>query len=119
MRNSLHRYSKYVLGLLVLVVALSLIFWGGEVGFHRPGVVEAKITQEPIVFDKANPQITMRKIEKLGVVSLKREAHPRSHHSRHYWVHFRFDREDPVKVVSLDEGLSKLRWEKNKIESPE
>jgi hypothetical protein len=60
-------------------------------------------------FDKANPQMTRKQIEKLGVLSLKRESHPRSHHCRQYWVHFRFDGSDPVRVVSLEEGLAKLQ----------
>lgn len=60
-------------------------------------------------FDKANPQNTMEQIVKLGVVSLKRRAHAASHSCRHYWVHFRFDANDPIRVVSLEEGLAKLR----------
>ncbi|MGB7062820.1 MAG: hypothetical protein WBF13_10785 [Candidatus Zixiibacteriota bacterium] len=65
-------------------------------------------------FDKANPQIMMREVLGLGVLSLKKEAHAQSHSCRHYWVHFRFNEEDPVKVVSLEEGLAKLRIMSNR-----
>lgn len=64
MKNSFRRYSKYALGFFVFIFALSLIHWIGEGGFYRPGEVEAKITNETIIFneetialDKANPQI--------------------------------------------------------------
>ncbi len=62
MKNYFSRYSKYALGLFVFIVALSFIHWIGDGGFLRPGVVksgvaEAKITQETIPFDRANPQI--------------------------------------------------------------
>lgn len=70
-------------------------------------------------FDKANPQTTMQQIEKLGVISLKRRAHPRSHSCRHYWVHFRFNEDDPIQMVSLEEGLAKLRRPDNRGECSE
>ncbi len=57
MKNSSYRYSKYVLGLWVFIVALSLIYWIGDTGLIRPEVVEAKITQEPSVYDKTHPEI--------------------------------------------------------------
>ena len=64
MRNSFRRCFKYALGFFVFIFALSLIHWIGEGGFYRPGEVEAKITNETIIFneetialDKANPQI--------------------------------------------------------------
>jgi len=71
--------------------------------------ISKKTLQHLPGLDKANPQKTMQKIIDIGVLSLRREAHPDSHHCRHYWVHFRFDEKDPVKVVSLDEGLLKLK----------
>lgn len=67
-------------------------------------------------FDKANPQIAMREIVDLGVLSLKRRAHPASHHCRQYWVHFDFDENDPFKVVSLDEGLLRLNESERGVE---
>lgn len=70
--------------------------------------ISKKTLQHLSGFDKANPQIAMQKLEELAVVSLKRQAHPRSHHCRQYWIHFPFDEEDSLKVVSLDEGLSKF-----------
>ena len=70
--------------------------------------ISKKTLQRLPGFGKANPQIAMRRIEELGIVSLKRRAHPQSHHCRHYWIHFAFDEEDSLKVVSLDEGLAKL-----------
>ena len=70
--------------------------------------ISKKTLQHLSGFDKANPQIAMQKLEELGVVSLKRQAHPESHHCRQYWIHFSFDEEDSLKVVSLDEGLAKL-----------
>jgi hypothetical protein len=58
MRNS----SKYALGLLIFMFVLSLVCWIGDGSFHS--LAQAKITQEtiisdeePIVLDKANPQI--------------------------------------------------------------
>jgi hypothetical protein len=51
------RYSKYALGLFAFIFSLSLILWIGSGGYFRPSGVEAKITKETIVFDKANPQI--------------------------------------------------------------
>jgi len=80
---------------------------GFQKNFHCD--ISKKTLQHLPGFDKANPQITMQKIEELAVVSLKRQAHPRSHHCRQYWIHFPFDEEDPIKVVSLDEGLAKLK----------
>ncbi|MCK4485522.1 MAG: hypothetical protein KAU38_02030 [Desulfobacterales bacterium] len=57
MKNYSSRYSKYALGLFVFILTLSLVHWIGNSGFLRPGVVGAKITQQTIVFDKANPQV--------------------------------------------------------------
>jgi hypothetical protein len=57
MKNSSRRYFKYAVGLFVFIFALSLIYWMAGNGFVRPGVVEAKITQETPVFDEDNPQI--------------------------------------------------------------
>lgn len=57
MKSSFGRYSQYVLGLLVLIAALSLFLWMGHSGFLRPRAVEAKITPETVFFDRANPQI--------------------------------------------------------------
>ena len=71
--------------------------------------ISKKTLQHLPGFDKANPQKTMQKIIDLGVLSLKREAHPDSHHCRQFWVHFKFEENDPVKVMSLDEGLFKLK----------
>jgi|GEM_PF-3589397 len=70
--------------------------------------ISKKTLQHLPGFDKDNPQKAMQKIIELGVLSLKREAHHESHRCRQYWVHFRFDEKDPVKVVSLDEGLLRL-----------
>jgi len=57
MKNSFPRYSKYALGLFVFVLAFSLIYWAGGGNFLRPAGVEAKITQETIPLDKANPHV--------------------------------------------------------------
>ena len=64
MKNHSSRYSKYALGLFVFIFTLSLVHWIGNSGFLRPGVGEAKVTQEspafgeePVVFDRANPAI--------------------------------------------------------------
>ena len=58
MRHHFSRYTKYVLGLFVFIFALSLIHWTGDSGFLRPGVAEAKITQETrAVVSKDNPLI--------------------------------------------------------------
>jgi len=57
MKISFRHYVKYAVGLLVFIAAFSLIHWVGSSGFLRPGVVEAKITQETAVFDKAHPEI--------------------------------------------------------------
>lgn len=70
-------------------------------------------------FDKANPQIMMREVLGLGVLSLKKEAHAQSHSCKHYWVHFRFNGDDPIWEVSLEEGLAKLRRLNNRGEESE
>lgn len=61
MKKYFSHYSKYVLGLFVFILALSFIYWIGNGEFLRPSVVEAKVTQgtteEPVVFERANPQI--------------------------------------------------------------
>lgn len=57
MKISFRHYVKYALGILVFIAAFSLIHWVGSSGSLRPGVVEAKITQETAVFDKAHPEI--------------------------------------------------------------
>jgi hypothetical protein len=71
--------------------------------------ISKKTLQHLPGFDKAYPQKTLQKIIKLRVLSLKREAHPESHNCRQFWVHFSFDDSIPIKVVSLDEGLLKLK----------
>jgi hypothetical protein len=68
-----------------------------------------KTFQHLLGFDKAYPHITRQKIEDLGILSLKKDAHPDSNHCREYWIHFQFDEDDPIKVISLDEGLLKLK----------
>ncbi len=64
MRNSFRNYHKYVSGLFVFVLALSLTQLLGNDGFLGQGVAEAKVIQEKgvfdeetVAFDKANPQI--------------------------------------------------------------
>jgi hypothetical protein len=71
--------------------------------------ISKKTLQHLPGFGKREPQVTMRKIEGLGLLSLKRRAHPQSHHCRQFWVHFKFEENDPLKVVSLDEGLLLLQ----------
>jgi hypothetical protein len=57
MRYSFRHYSKYapVLFLFILALLFTQLLVNG--GFLGQGVVEAKISQETIAFDKANPQI--------------------------------------------------------------
>lgn len=57
MKIFFHKYFKYVLSFMSLIAVSSLIYWVGSSGFFRPGVVEAKITQETAIFDKAHPEI--------------------------------------------------------------
>ncbi len=57
MRYSFRHYSKYAPVLFVFILALSLTQLLINGGFLGQGVVEAKISQETIAFDKANPQI--------------------------------------------------------------
>jgi hypothetical protein len=80
--------------------------------------ISKKTLQHLPGFDKANPQIIMKKILDLELLSLKRKAHPESHHCRQYWVHFKFDENDPTKVVSLDEGLLLLEHVRREISEP-
>ncbi|MDP3025893.1 MAG: hypothetical protein Q8O10_10235 [candidate division Zixibacteria bacterium] len=76
--------------------------------------IPKKTFQQLVGFDKANPQIMRRKIEALGLLSLKKKAHPDSNHCAEYWVHFQFDENDPVKVASLNEGLLLLERSEKK-----
>jgi hypothetical protein len=64
MKRPLHRYSKYVLGFLVFLAALSFIHWTGHGDLFTPGTVEAKVIQDTPVFDEgtvafdiANPYV--------------------------------------------------------------
>lgn len=64
MKKSLHRYSKYVLGFIVFLAALSFINWAGYGDLFTPGTVEAKVVRETpvfdegtVAFDKANPHV--------------------------------------------------------------
>jgi len=57
MKTPFSRHSKYALGLFVFILAISLIYWAGGGNFLRPAGVEAKITQETIPLDKANPHV--------------------------------------------------------------
>jgi hypothetical protein len=55
MRNYFHRYSKFALGIFVLIAALSLIHWIGDSGYIRPSGLEAKVVVEPNVLDEEMP----------------------------------------------------------------
>jgi hypothetical protein len=57
MKISFRHWVKYAFGILVFIAAFSLIHFVGSSGSLRPGVVEAKITQETAIFDKAHPEI--------------------------------------------------------------
>ena len=64
MKNSSRRYSKYALGIFAIIFTLSAILWNGNGGLYRPDAVEAKLTQQTVVFDegtvafdRANPHI--------------------------------------------------------------
>jgi hypothetical protein len=64
MKRSSNRYSKYVLGFIVLLVALSFTHWTGYGDFFTPGNAEAQVIQETpvfdegtVAFDKANPHV--------------------------------------------------------------
>lgn len=66
-------------------------------------------------FDRSNPKSTLSRIIDLGLISLKRNAHPAAHKCREYWVLFPFNESDPARVVSLDEAKNLLRsqWQAN------
>jgi len=56
--------SKYIVGVFVFILSLSIIHWAGDNRFLKSGVAEAKITQatgdigkETVVLDKNNPKI--------------------------------------------------------------
>jgi hypothetical protein len=57
MKVSFNRYIKCIFIILVFTAMFFLINWGASNGFLRTVIVEAKITQETTVFDRAHPEI--------------------------------------------------------------
>lgn len=54
---TLRRFSKFSLGLLVVLIAFTVFCFIGDSGLLRPGVAEAKIDENTILLDETNPGI--------------------------------------------------------------